>query len=140
MLQIKLILSLRMRDLLLWINPSEDLMRSGLEPEGRREKPEVGGWRAASWWEGEPSLCVSLPSPGVREVSQSLRTQLFPVMRGLWAPEGPALPPLAPSSGELSPVKFPKWTTSHPSKHLRARAQLITPISPMRKQRLQEVR
>lgn len=43
MLQIKLILSLRMRDLLLWINPSQDLMRSGLEPEGQGEKHEAGG-------------------------------------------------------------------------------------------------
>ena len=49
LLQIKLILSLRMRDLLLWINPSQDLMRSGLELEGQAEKPEVGGWRAGCW-------------------------------------------------------------------------------------------
>ena len=53
-----------MRDLLLWINPSQDLMRSGLEPEGQGEKPEVGGWRAGCWWEwGRPAPACLSPQP-----------------------------------------------------------------------------
>lgn len=61
---------------------------------------------------GGPSPCVPLPSPRFRKLSQGLKTQLFPVIWGLWAPEGPATPLTS------SPVPFPKWTSPYLFKHL----------------------
>lgn len=65
-------------------------MRSGLEQEGQREKPEAGGRRRVeSWWGGTQTL-VPLTDPGVQK---GLKNQLFPVMA---RPLGPKWVRLAP--------------------------------------------
>lgn len=90
-----------MRDLLLWINPSSDLMRSGLEQRDREKSPrlEAGGLEVGG---------RGNPDPGCLSLTLKLRKppRVSKVMAGPLGPRRGYLNPHA--SWRAQPVPAPK--------------------------------
>lgn len=129
-----------MRDLLLWINPSRDLMRSGLEPgnweKSLRQRQEGSCWRAAG--RGSQTLHASRPLCSQRSFPSSQKSALPSDGRA----SGPQMsPPHTPCPQENPALYHPQnclWTSPNLPSPWEPGQCGSPPFSLMRKWRLHQ--